>query len=79
MLIPSFAKVSQRVSDLQTPTVGLMLGWSQMLKDGCTYGHTKGWKKGSLYRAMPERGATKIKSDTIQCQGMSSKSYKKDH
>ena len=47
----SFAKESQRVSGLQTQTVGSTLGCSQMLKDGR--------KTGSLYRAMPEAGSTK--------------------
>ena len=29
---PSFVKVSQRVSELQTPTAGLTLGWCQFIK-----------------------------------------------
>ena len=32
MFEPSFVKVSQRVSELQTQTVGLTLGWSQFTK-----------------------------------------------
>ena len=49
------AKLSQRVSEIQTRTIGSTLGWSQMYADE----HTDGRKIGSLYRAMPEAGATK--------------------
>ena len=56
IFVPSFAKVSQTVSELHTRTVGSMLGWSQMLMDG----RTNGQKTRSLYRAMPEAGMTKI-------------------
>ena len=52
-----FAKVSLRVSELRTWTVGLTLGWSQMLTDG----RMNGRKTGFLYHAMPEAGATKFK------------------
>lgn len=36
IFVPSFAKVSQRVSGLQIGAPGSTLGWSQMLTDGRT-------------------------------------------
>ena len=42
IFVPSFAKVSQRVSELETRTVGSTVGWSQMLTDVRTYGRTYG-------------------------------------
>ena len=56
IFVPSNAKVSQRISELQTWTVGSTLGWSQMLTDG----RMNRQNTGSLYRAMPEAGMTKM-------------------
>ena len=39
----SFAKVSQRVSELQTQTLGLTLGWLQVLTYRWTYKQTENW------------------------------------
>ena len=49
------------ILELRTWTVWWMLGWSQMLTDG----HRDGRKTGSLYRAMPEAGATNDKYGCI--------------
>ena len=43
--------------------IGSTLGLSQLLTDGHADGRTNGRKTGSLYRAMPEAVATKMKVD----------------
>ena len=54
----NFCQESHRVSELWTRTVGSTLGWLQMLTDEKTNVHTIRRKTVSLYRAVPEAGAT---------------------
>ena len=63
ILVPSFAKVSQRVSELDVHT---RVDASVVANvDKRTFGQTNGRKTGSLYRAMPQAGATIIYIRTL--------------
>ena len=76
--MPSFKKISQRVSelsrgcslyskgfrvtDLNSRVDARVVANVDGRTDGRTYGRTYGRKTGSIYRTMPEAGATKMKN-----------------